>query len=346
MTPRARRLLPIFLLVLVALTARTLWCQAPGKTLLVGQTMGTSWSVTLVEPDPRAREAIQARLDAVNAAMSTWDPDSELSRFNAHASSEPFPLSSETLGVMSLAREVSEATGGAFDVTVRPLVAAWGFGAGARIPGAGPVDEDLVALRARVGFERLVLDPAGGTAQKRHPQLEVDLSAIAKGFGVDEVARALSELGHERFLVEVGGEVRALGERPAGGSWRLAIERPEPDGRAVHAVVELRDLAMATSGDYRSFYEQEGERLTHIVDPRVGRPVSHGLASVSVVHQNAATADAWATALTVLGPDEGPRVAVASGIAAYFIVRTPQGSYETRRAGQFPPVHAAGKQGR
>jgi len=300
--------------------------------------MGTTWSVTLARPDPKAREAVQARLDAVNAAMSTWDPDSELSRFNAHESAEPFGLSDGTLRVMALAQEVSAASGGAFDVTVRPLVAAWGFGAGARLPGAGPNEAALALLRARVGFERLELDLVGRTASKGHPKLEVDLSAIAKGFGVDEAARALSLLGHERFLVEVGGEVSARGERPGGGPWRLAIERPEPDGRAVHGVVELLDVSMATSGDYRSFYEQEGERLTHIVDPRVGRPVSHALASVSVVHEDAATADAWATALTVLGPEEGPEVAEALGIAAYFIVRTQSGSYTTRSTGAFPPV--------
>ena len=323
------------------MTVRTLWREAPARTLLAGQTMGTIWSVTLVEPDPQARELIQARLDAVNAAMSTWDPTSELSRFNAHQSTEPFALSAETLRVMALAREVSTATEGAFDVTVRPLVAAWGFGAGARVPGAAPEDAELAGIRERVGFELLVLDPTAGTARKRHPQLEVDLSAIAKGFAVDEVARALHELGHERFLVEVGGEVRVSGERPGGGPWHLAIERPEPDGRAIHGVIGLRDQSMATSGDYRNFYEQAGRRLTHIVDPRIGRPVSHGLASVSVVHEDAATADAWATALTVLGPDEGPEVARAEGIAAYFIVRTPSGSYETRTTGSFPSVRVA-----
>lgn len=343
LTPRARRLLPIFLLVLVALTVRTLWCQVPAQMRLAGRTMGTTWSVTLVESDPRAREAIQTRLDAVNAAMSTWDPASELSRFNAHTSTEPFALSAETLRVMVLARGVSEATGGAFDVTVRPLVAAWGFGAGARVPGAFPDAAELARLRARVGYAQLELDLTAGTARKLHPQLEVDLSAIAKGFGVDEVARALQELGHESFLVEVGGEVRASGERPGGGPWHLAIERPEPDGRAIYAVIELRDQSMATSGDYRNFYEQEGERLTHILDPRVGRSVSHSLASVSVVHEDAATADAWATALTVLGPEEGPKIARAEGIAAYFIVRMPSGGYTIHTTGSFPPVRVAGE---
>ncbi len=338
LTPRARLLLPIFLLVLAALTLRTLWCQAPARTLLAGETMGTTWSVTLARSDPGARADVQAALDAVDGAMSTWDPASELSHFNGHASREPFSLSAETLGVMALARDVSEATGGAFDVTVRPLVGAWGFGAGARVPGAGPDHAELVSLRERVGFAKLALDPADGTASKQHPGLEVDLSAVAKGFGVDQAARALEARGHEHYLVEVGGEVRARGERPAGGPWRLAIERPEPDGRAVHAVVPLRDQAMATSGDYRAFYEQEGERLTHIVDPRVGRPVAHSLASVSVVAGDCAMADAWATALLVLGPEEGPRAAEANGIAAYFVVRSRDGRYEIRATRGFPSI--------
>ncbi|MDH3685311.1 MAG: FAD:protein FMN transferase [Myxococcales bacterium] len=330
--------------MLLFFTIRVMWCSAPARVLLGGETMGTTWAVTLNAPDlPRAertrvRERIQTELDAVNGAMSTWAPDSELSRFNAHASLESFALSKPTLEVLAAARGVSERTGGAFDVTVGPLVAAWGFGAGARVPGAGPDAAELAEIRERVGFERLELDPATGTARKRHSGVRVDLSAIAKGHGVDRVADALLADGFGDFLVEVGGEVRAHGERPGGGGWRLAIERPEPDGRAVHAVVELSGMALATSGDYRAFYEAAGERVTHIVDPRVGRPVSHGLASVSVLHERAALADAWATALTVLGPEEGLRVAEAEGLAVYLIVRGESGAYEIRTTPAFPPV--------
>jgi thiamine biosynthesis lipoprotein len=186
--------------------------------------------------------------------------------------------------------------------------------------------------------EKLVLEE--GAAAKRHPELEVDLSAIAKGFGVDQVARALADRGFADFLVEVGGEVRAHGVRPDGRPWRLAVERPEPDGRAAYAVVSLADLAMATSGDYRSFYESRGRRLTHIIDPRTGRPIAHGLASVSVVHPETAVADAWATALMVLGPTEGFERAVEQGVAAYFIARREDGDYETRVTPGFPEIEA------
>ena len=345
LTPRARVLLPIFLLILLALSLRQLWWLAPARVVLTGPTMGTTWSVTL---DARgrgrgdlgaARAAIDERLANVNRLMSTWDPDSELSRFNRHASTEPFRLSPETLQVLGLAQEISERTDGAFDVTVRPLVAAWGFGAGARAPGHGPDATELAAIRQRVGFRLLELDPAAGTARKRRPDVECDLSAIAKGFAVDEVARALAGLGWTDFLVEVGGEVRAHGRRPEGGAWRVGIERPDAEGRVAQTVVALADGVMATSGDYRSFYEEGGKRLTHIVDPRSGRPVGHSLASVSVVHREAARADAWATALTVLGPEQGFARAEAEGIAAYFLVRSEGGSFEARSTRGFPSLH-------
>ena len=313
--------------------------------------MGTTWAVTLNAPDlssddrEQARRAIQASLDAVDGAMSTWDPASELSRFNALRASDAFPLSAETLGVLQLAAEVAAASDGAFDPTVRPLVAAWGFGAGARVPGQGPDEEERAALRARVGFGLLELDVATGTARKRNPELELDLSSVAKGFGVDQVARTLFQLGYSDFLIEVGGEVRAQGERTGGGDWRLAVERPEPDGRAVFAVVELADQSLATSGDYRSFYEAGGRRLTHIIDPRTAQPVAHDLASVSVVASSAAVADAWATALMVLGPEAGFAVAERQGLAAYFIVRTRSGAYQSRTTESFPPLESAETRG-
>ena len=351
LTPRARRLLPLFLAILLGLTIHTLWCTDPPRVVLAGETMGTTWAVTLNAPDlssddrAQARVAIQASLDAVDGAMSTWDPASELSRFNALRASDAFPLSAETLGVLQLAAEVAAASDGAFDPTVRPLVAAWGFGAGARVPGQGPEGEELAALRARVGFGLLELDAATGTARKRNPELELDLSSVAKGFGVDQVARALLQLGYSDFLIEVGGEVRAQGERTGGGDWRLAVERPEPDGRAVFAVVELTDQSLATSGDYRSFYEAGGRRLTHIIDPRTAQPIAHDLASVSVVAPSAAVADAWATALMVLGPEAGFAVAERQGLAAYFIVRTRSGAYQSRATESFPPLESAETRG-
>jgi len=342
LTPRARVLLPVFLAALVALAFRQLFWLAPAEAVLRGATMGTTWSVTLAasgrtRADLRAaRAAIEGQLEAVDARMSTWRADSELSRFNRHESLAPFPLSVETLSVLALAREVSERTGGAFDVTVAPLVAAWGFGAGARPPGQGPDARELAALRERVGFRLLELDPAAGTARKLDPRLRCDLSAIAKGFAVDQVTRALAASGWTDLLVEVGGEVRARGERPGGGAWRVGIERPDVEGRTVSARVALADRALATSGDYRSFYESGGRRVTHIVDPRSGRPIESRLASVSVVHPEAAVADAWATAIAVLGPDEGRARAEAAGLEIYLLLRTEAGGFEARATPGFP----------
>jgi thiamine biosynthesis lipoprotein len=344
LTPRARVLLPIFLVALVALTVRQLACVAPARVVLSGPTMGTSWSVTLSAAGrsradlSRAESAVLERLAAVDRLMSTWDPDSELSRFNRHMSTEPFPLSPETLEVLHLAQQVSKKTGGAFDITVRPLVAAWGFGANARIPGDEPGADELAEIRSRVGFAFLELDLAAGAVRKRQPELECDLSGIAKGFAIDEVARVLSELDWTDFLAEIGGEVRARGERPGGGSWRIGIDLPDAERRAVQGSVELDDIAMATSGDYRSFYEDAGERRTHIIDPHSGRPLDDRVASVSVVHTSTALADAWATALVVLGAEKGASLAEAEGIGAYFIVRSGSEGFETRRTSAFPMV--------
>lgn len=344
LTPRARALLPVFLTLLVALAVRQLWCAAPPRSELIGSVMGTYWSVVLASAGrsrndvESARVVVEAAFAAVDQRMSTWDPESELSRFNRHASSEAFPLSPDTLEVFAIALAVSERSGGAFDATVRPLVAAWGFGANARTSGAEPSPAELASLRTRVGFQLLELSPATGTARKRHPQLECDLSAVAKGYAVDRAAEALTGLGFSDFLVELGGEVRVRGERPGGGPWRVAIEQPDPDIRQMRASIELRDGALATSGDYRSFYERDGVRFSHLLDPRSGRPVQHGLASVSVVHRQAAFADAWATALSVLGTEEGFALAEAEGLGAYFIDSIGSGGFVVRATSGFPSV--------
>jgi thiamine biosynthesis lipoprotein len=185
----------------------------------------------------------------------------------------------------------------------------------------------LQALARHVGQDKLRLGPEG--LSKADPAVRMDLSAVAKGYAVDRVAEALQELGAVDLLVEVGGELTARGGRPGGEPWRVGIERPVSGGRSIERVLPLRDRGLATSGDYRNFYEKDGKRLSHLIDPRSGRPVEHGLASVSVVHPRVAVADAWATALSVLGPRQGPRVAEAQGLSALFIVRLPDGGFKT-----------------
>lgn len=304
--------------------------DARGYVELRGETMGTTWAVKLAPDGAATPEDLQAivrdELERVDAAMSTYRPDSELSRLNRagageHAVSEPLAV------VLGLARTVWEGTDGAFDPTVGPLVDVWGFGP--LDVEAAPSQADIDALREQVGFDRLALSAGGVTKPGPGPAPRIDLSAIAKGYAVDRVARALDAAAVEHYMVEVGGEVRVHGQGPA-GSWRIGIEEPATDAaaaRAVHRVVELTAAgrAMATSGDYRNYREHEGVRLSHTIDPRTGRPITHGLASVSVVHESCALADAWATGLNVLGPEQGPRVAKQHDLAAYFIIREGEG---------------------
>lgn len=344
--PRARVALPIVLALLVFFSWYRLSAPPPpGERPFVrlsGETMGTTWSATIATADfdaaaeRAALEAVTARLDRVNGLMSNWQADSELSRLNRHASPEPFALSAETLRVFEISRAVGDASGGAFDVTVGPLVRAWGFGADAAL--TPPAPAELAALRERIGFDRLRFE--GPAVRKARPDVAADFSAVAKGYGVDALSRALLDLGHANHLVEIGGELRARGNHLDGSPFRVGIEEPRAEGRSVHRIVALRDNALATSGDYRNAYELDGRRVAHIIDPRTGRPAEHGLASVTVVHEEAAWADAWATALQVLGPEDGRRTAEAQELAAYFIVRQADGTFESFMTAAFEPLLA------
>ena len=305
----------------------------PGAAVveLAGPTMGTTWAVRVVTADawPRAERdrvagEIQAVLDDVESKMSHYDPSSELSRFNRGRTTRPFPVSAETFEVFRQARRLAELTAGALDVTVAPLVNAWGFGPVE--PERFPPDADrLSRALEHVGYAGIELDEAASTLRKADPAIEVDLSAVAKGYGVDLVAAALRGEGLERYLVEVGGEIVAAGANHLDRPWRIGIESPAAGG-GIQRVVPLRDRAMATSGDYRNRREVEGGWVSHTIDPRTGRPVEHRLASVSVVADRCVVADGLATALEVLGPDDGYALAVERGWAALFLVRGDDGA--------------------
>ncbi len=294
--------------------------------------MGSRYTVRVVmrpgdEPaNDRVRAAIDGELARVDRLFSRWRPESEVSRLGAHASTEPFSVSPETVAVLDLARKVSDLSGGAFDVTVAPLVEAWGFGPGGR-PAEVPGVAALTALRARVGYRQLTLDPARRTVTKARPDVGCDLAALAGGWASDRIAAAIAALGHPDVLVDVGGEVTARGRRPDGGPWRVAIEWPD-GARARALVIALEDAAVATAGDYRKAWtDGQGRRRSHIIDPRTGEPVAHGLASASVVDKNGARADALATALLVLGPDEGRALAARERLAVRLVRREPDGTY-------------------
>jgi len=290
-----------------------------------GSTMGTSYSIALVAPPVGlAQQAVaaqvQAILDGVDAEMSSYRRDSSLSQFNRYRADDWFPVSARMLGLVEQARKVSEMTGGAFDITVGGLVDLWGFGpqlGAAAIPAA----DDLATQRARVGFSRLQTRAEPPALRKTLPGLEIDLSAIAKGYAVDRVADWLAGQGVNNYLVEVGGELRVAGSNPAGKPWRVAVERPQNDARQVMSVLKVSDTGIATSGDYRNYFEVDGRRYSHAIDPATGEPVHHQLVSVTVVSPQAALADALATGLLVLGPQAGYRVAKSEGLAVLFIER-------------------------
>ena len=301
--------------------------------------MGTTYSVKLpigkdraTSPDKEAlRAAIEALLEETNKRMSTYDADSELSRFNRYRNTDWFPVSGDLARVVEASLTYSRSSKGAFDITVGPLVNLWGFGPAKverRVPDAKEIEEAL----AHVGYAGVSAKQAPGALRKDDPALHLDLSAIAKGFGVDILANYLESQGMEDYMVEIGGEVRAGGQNHLGGPWRIGISTPD-GGYEIQKVVSVRRAAMATSGDYRNYYEYGGRRYSHTIDARSGRPVTHALASVTVITGSCMEADAWATTLMVLGPDEGLRLAERSGLAAFFIVKEGAGFVERMTPG-------------
>jgi thiamine biosynthesis lipoprotein len=293
--------------------------------------MGTAYRVKVVAPslsdaerDDLAR-VISGELENVNRKMSTYQDGSELSRFNHASATDAFALSSDTLCVFTEAARVSELTAGAFDITVGPLVDAWGFGPAK--PERTPTEEELAALRESVGWRTILIDATAVTVRKTHAATRCDLSAIAKGYAVDRVSEALTRLGRQSHMVEVGGEVRTAGRNAAGEPWRIAVEKPFAGSTALQRVVRLGDDAMATSGDYRNFIERDGIRYSHTIDPRTGRPVMHRLASVSVLHKSCMTADALATALMVMGEEEALTFATNHELAVLLLIRGDDGGF-------------------
>jgi thiamine biosynthesis lipoprotein len=354
---RTLRLIALAFLLLASLTIHRLFFAAvpdPSNLMVLsGRTMGTTYEIRIAgdELDEALRKRVEdetaKRLLRIDQWMSNWNPDSEIARFNAQDSTDDFPVSIETAEVVAYAIQLNTWSGGAFDIAVGPLVARWGFGSRARID--GPPDEaEIARLRERLGPGMLRVGSrmtessattsigASGFIAKNDPKVEIDLSAIAKGYGVDHVANGLEFLGRQDYLVEIGGEVRASGDRPKGGAWRVAIERPQIEGRGIQSVIELRNRAMATSGDYRIFYVDDGERVSHTIDPRTGRPVEGGPTAVTVLADTATEADAWATTLMVLGKTEGLALAEARGIAAMVLMRNQDGTISEFNNRLFP----------
>lgn len=293
---------------------------------LNGPTMGTHWSALFYagssfNPEP-VLAAFQAAVDGVDNQMSTWKPDSDLMRLNAAMIGEWQAVPLQLLEVLQLGLEVSKATGGAFDIGMGDAVTGWGF---------GPQEADPTRIQTAMSSPRtptsdaLELDHAAGSVRKT-ASIVLDLNGIAKGYGVDRLADTLASFGIFAGLVSIDGELRALGLQPNGAPWTIAIEAPDSERRAPHAVLSLQDAAVATSGDYRHWVEVEGRRLSHTMNPQKGAPVLSSPASVTVVAKTCAQSDAWATALMVLGPEVGAKFAQQHGLDALFLIRDDDGS--------------------
>ncbi|MGH8444584.1 MAG: FAD:protein FMN transferase [Solimonas sp.] len=290
---------------------------------LHGESMGTRWTVRLVLPPGLAERAVRAAIEAelarVVAQMSTWLPSSDLCRYNAAPAGSWLTLPAEFYTVLRAAQTLARDTAGAYDATAGALVDLWGFGPQPRRD-TPPSPAEIGAARALGGWSRLQLDDDGRRACQPGG-LRLDLSSIAKGYGVDLVCAALQSQGCEHFLVEVGGELRGHGCKPDGSPWWVALERPPQAEALPEALIALHGLSVATSGDYRRGFEFEGRHYAHTLDPRSGYPVMDGPAVVIVVHRECMQADALATALSVLGSEAGHAYAQARGIAASFVQR-------------------------
>lgn len=286
--------------------------------------MGTRWSALLYAPsatDVPALDAALARaVERVDRQMSTWKPDSDLMRLNAASPGTWVSLPRELMRVLAKGLEIGRLSGGAFDISVGRLVNAWGFGAAGSVP-----DKEAIraALQERPPLAHMVLElEEAGARARKHARFDLDLSGIAKGFAVDEMSRTLKAFGIADALVGLDGELAATGTTPDGTPWRVAVETPDYELRSPLGVIELQDAAVATSGDYRHWVEIGGTRLSHTMDRARGGPVDNGIASASIVASNCMEADAWATALMVLGPTEGKALAEKYGFDALLVERT------------------------
>ncbi|MFB2706943.1 FAD:protein FMN transferase [Marinobacter shengliensis] len=319
----------VFMTLIMAALAGCSFQEKEKVWEISGGIFGTTYHINVVLPEDRERlqtlaQGIQKELEAVDASMSTWKQDSELSRLNRKQDqSEWTELSPALFEVIQRSQEIAELTDGAFDITIGPVVNLWGFGPDAR-PDTVPSDAALEKALADTGYRYIELNAEAMALRSEKPQY-IDLSGIAKGYGVDVVARYLDREGVQAYLVEIGGEVRVNGRKPDGGAWRLAIEEPSEQARQVSKIVAMDQHAMATSGDYRNYYESDGQRYSHTIDPSTGKPITNRIASVTVITEDSMTADALATAFTVMGYERARALATRENIPAYFIVRGESG---------------------
>ncbi len=332
--PRPRALIALIILLAAGAGFSLLRPEASVAELrMSGRTMGTTYNVKYrPTQNTPTLEAMQIEVDAllaeINHTMSTYDPESELSRLNRLPTTSWVSVSAPLRAVLKAALEIGVQSEGAFDITVGPLVNLWGFGPESH-PDRIPLESDIAAARTRSGLDKVTLSEAQPAIRKHRPDVFLDLSGIAKGYGVDRVAELLTAHGIEHYMVEIGGEIRVRGLKKQETPWRIAIEKPLSGERSVHMMLALSDIALATSGNYRNFFEIAGRRYSHTIDPTTGWPVDNHLVSVTVLADTSMRADAWATAFQVLGPERGMAIAEQLGLPVLFVIEH-DGQFEER----------------
>jgi thiamine biosynthesis lipoprotein len=285
--------------------------------------MGTTYSVSIVdEPQKFLNTNIHLSVDSllieINKQMSTYIPNSEISKFNASQDTSWFKVSKDFALLVDEAKTLSVDSENAYDVTIGPLVNLWGFGA-EEYSGEIPNEKEIAEIKKIIGTDKIEVDLAKSSIRKLVPNLYLDLSSIAKGFGVDQVGQLIEEYRFANYMVEIGGEVRTKGVNEKGENWKIGISAPE--GRNLQKVIAITDMSVATSGDYQNYKEANGVRYSHLIDPRIGKPIMHNLASVTVLHQNCRKADALATAINIMGHEEGYSFALKKELPIFMIVR-------------------------
>ncbi|HBY1469943.1 TPA: FAD:protein FMN transferase ApbE [Klebsiella quasipneumoniae] len=320
-------------------SATTPATPASTATVLDGKTMGTFWRVSVIGVDEAKAQAlrakVQAQLDADDRLLSTWKNDSALMRFNHAADTRPWPVSEAMADIVTLSLRIGAKTDGAMDITVGPLVNLWGFGPDKQ-PVATPDAQAIAAAKARTGLQHLqVINQSGRQfLQKDIPDLFVDLSTVGEGYAADHLARLMEQEGISRYLVSVGGALVSRGMNGEGKPWRVAIQKPTDRENAVQAIVDINGHGISTSGSYRNYYELDGKRISHVIDPQTGKPITHKLVSVTVIAPTALEADGWDTGLMVLGPEKAQQVVREQGLAVYMIVKEGEG-FKTWMSPQF-----------
>ncbi|MNZ68512.1 Thiamine biosynthesis lipoprotein ApbE precursor [compost metagenome] len=332
-------ILAVFFLLSACDSSPTTTANAPAATVLEGKTMGTSWRVSVMNIDKNRvdelRGKIQSQLDADDQLLSTYKNDSALMRFNLSNSTSLWPVSEAMAAIVTESLHVGYKTNGAMDITVGPLVNLWGFGPTKQpetVPGQAQIDD----ARARTGLQHLsVLNQYGQQyLQKDIPDLFVDLSTVGEGYAADHLAALMTQEGISRYLVSVGGALVSRGLNASDKPWRVAIQKPTDQQNAVQAIVDINGHGISTSGSYRNYYELNGKRLSHVIDPRTGRPIAHNLVSVTVIAPTALEADAWDTGLMVLGPEKAKEVVRQEGLAVYMITKEGE-NFKTWMSPQF-----------